>query len=286
MSFSIRRTSAPLGAIVTGLDPEGVSRGEAADLQRAFLKYGVLVFKGLVLDDDRQLELAKVFGEPQPTRLERFHLANQPLVMELSSKSEVNAPDYDPDPEAIVGALRWHSDSSYTETPHRGTLLRALVVPEVGGDTGWVDRTEVYRGLPYRLKCKLQGLRIIHSYAHTGRTTETLPDVSQPLVYAHPETDDPVLNISPSMALRIDGLAEDEGADLLASLIARLTEDSRIYRHHWDAGDVVVWDNWRTIHRAYGHPQKYPRVMRRTALKSDMRLGRWLGGAVALGQVA
>jgi taurine dioxygenase len=286
MSFSIRRTSAPLGAVVTGLEPGGMSRGEAADLQRAFLEHGVLVFKGLDIDDAGQLELAKVFGEPQPTRLERFHLANQPLVMELSSKSEANAPDYDPDPEAIVGALRWHSDSSYTESPFRGTLLRAIVVPAVGGDTGWVDRTGVYRSLPYHLKCKLQGLRIIHSYAHTGRTTETLPDVSQPLVYAHPETDYPVLNISPSMARRIEGLPEDEGAELLAWLIERLTDESCIFRHHWEAGDVVVWDNWRTMHRAYGHPQKYPRVMRRTALKSDMRLGRWLGPDVALEQVA
>ena len=286
MSFSIRRTSAPLGAIVTGLEPKGLSRGEAADLQRAFLEHGVIVFKGLDLDDEGQVELARVFGEPQPTRLPRFHLDDQPLVMELSSKSEAAAPDYDPDPDAIVGQLRWHSDSSYTETPHRGTLLRAIVVPEVGGDTGWVDRTEVYRSLPYGLKCKLQGLRIVHSYAHTGRTSENLPDVSQPLVYAHPETDQPVLNISPSMALRIDGLPKDEAAELLASLIAMVTDETRAYRHHWEAGDVLVWDNWRTVHRAYGHPQKYPRVMRRTALRSDMRLGRWLDGPAALGQVA
>ena len=88
------------------------------------------------------------------------------------------------------------------------------------------------------------------------------------------------------MALRIDGLPKDEAAELLASLIAMVTDEGRAYRHHWEAGDVLVWDNWRTVHRAYGHPQKYPRVMRRTALRSDMRLGRWLEGAAALGQVA
>ena len=276
MSFSIRRTSAPVGAIITGLDLDGLSRGEASDLYRAFLEYGVLVFKGMKVDDAGQIRLSNLFGEGELHPLEYLRLKDQPFLVDFASNGGQPVADDDPEADTIVNRLRWHTDSMYTETPLRGGLLRPIVLPPEGGDTGWIDTTAVYRALPYRIKVKIQGLQLVCSYAQTGGKAQPFPEVVHPLVFVHPEMDLPVLNITPSSAVRLLGLPPEEGAELLQYLIDFATRDELAYRHHWEPGDMVIWDNWRTMHRTYGHKKRYPRVVRRTSLKPDMRLGRYI----------
>jgi taurine dioxygenase len=285
MSFRISRTAAPVGAIVTGLDLDGLSRGEAAELYRAFLEYGVLVFKGMQVDDAGQIALSNLFGEAVIHPLEHLRVPGQPLLVDFKSKSEAFAKD-DPEGDVLIGQQTWHCDGMYTETPPRGGLLRAIVLPKEGGDTGWIDSLQVYRELPYRIKCKLQGLRVVQSYARTGHTAQVLPEIDHPILYAHPELDRPALAVSPSSAVRIVGLPEQEAAELLDYLIAFMTREERAYRHHWEPGDMVLWDNWRCLHRAYGHPKRYPRVVRRTSLKSELRLGRAIEADASVGQAA
>lgn len=276
----IRRTSAPLGAIVTGLVPGELSRAEIGDLYRAWLDHGVLVFKGLDVDVGQHLALSELFGEADLHPIEAIRHPAEPLLIVLAANGGRPVADDDPDADRIIGQIPWHADQIYTDTPNRGALLRAVTIAAEGGDTGWIDTAGLYRDLPYPMKCRLQGLRIIHSYAKThqsqsmvGGGADLFPDVIHPLVFVHPESGLPVLNISPSTAKAIVGPPAGEADELLAWLIDFATREERAYVHVWEAGDLVLWDNWRTIHRAYGHRKRYPRMMERTTIRSTMTLG-------------
>lgn len=289
MSLVIQRTTAPVGAFVSGADMSDLARGEASDLYRAFLDYGVLVFKGLKLGVKEHMRLTALFGEMDtPHPLPELRHEDEPsLTVLAANEGRAVAPD-DPEADKIIGQIPWHADKIYTATPNRGALLRAVVIPEKGGNTGWIDTARVYRRLPYKTKCRLQGLSIVHSYetAHRNQTmvkggAGVLPETIHPLVIVHPETDQPALNISPATATRLIGLPREEGQELLADLIAFATREEEAYVHEWEPGDLVAWDNLRAIHRAYGHAKRYPRVMHSMALKGDMTFGRQLANGAA-----
>ena len=277
----ITPTSAPVGAYVSDLDPRAISRAEAAELYRAFLDYGVLVFAGMEVDVAGQMALASLFGVPDdPHPMESLRHPEAPSLTVLTGNGGAPVPADDPDADRIIGAIPWHADRMYTPRPNRGALLCAKVIATEGGNTGWIDTARLYRSLPTRIKSRIQGLRIVHSYetshkkqSMVGGSSDFLPDTNHPLVFVHPESDVPVLNIAPATAKELIGLPADEGAELLDWLIEFATREDEAYVHRWKPGDVVAWDNWRAIHRAYGHAKRYPRVMHSLALKSEMTLG-------------
>lgn len=291
MALHITPTAAPVGAYVQGFRMD-LSRGEANALYRAFLDYGVLVFTDLELDVRIHMALGRLFGEADdPHPLEHLRHEAEPNLTVLTANGGNPVDPRDPDADRTIGAIPWHADRIYSDTPNRGALLRAIVIPAVGGQTGWIDTARVYRLLPDRIKAKLQGLRIVHSYATShrrqsmvGGAPDALPDSIHPLVYVHPETDMPVLNIAPATAREIVGLPRDEAEELLAYLVERATREEDAYVHNWNPGDVVAWDNHRAIHRAYGHPKRYPRVMHTLALKGRMKLGEMIKSPAAVGQ--
>jgi len=281
MSLVIQPTPAPVGAFVSGADMSDLAKGEASELYRAFLDYGVLIFKGLKLGVSEHVKLTSLFGEmddPHPL-VELRHEGVPGLTVLAANNGQPVAPD-DPEADRIIGQIPWHADKIYTSTPVRGALLRAVVIPQSGGNTGWIDTARVYRRLPYRIKCRIQGLSIEHSYetAHRNQSmvkggAGVLPATIHPLIIVHPETNQPALNISPATATRLIGLPDEEGRAFLDYLITFATREEDAYVHEWEPGDLVAWDNLRAIHRAYGHAKRYPRVMHSAALKGDMTLG-------------
>lgn len=284
MALNIRHTGAAVGAFVSGIDFGHISRGDAAELYQGFLEYGVLIFKGMKLDVAEHVKLSKLFGEMgEPHTLKELWLEEEPRITVLTANGGKPVAADDPDADTVIGQIPWHADKIYTANPNRGALLRAVVIPKAGGNTGWIDTARVYRSLPYAIKCRIQGLQIVHSYdtAHRVQSMVTggagiFPEVIHPLVIVHPESDKPALNISPATATRIVGLPDDEGAELLDYLIRFATREEEAYVHAWEPGDLVAWDNLRAIHRAYGHLKRYPRVVHSLSLKSEMRLGRLL----------
>jgi len=103
---------------------------------------------------------------------------------------------------------------------------------------------------------------------------EMLPESSHPLVFVHPENDMPVLALSPATTKEIIGLPKEEADELFDLLCKHVTSEENAYVHQWQPGDVVLWDNWRMLHRAYGHAKRYPRVMNSLPILGTMRLGR------------
>jgi taurine dioxygenase len=282
MAIAIHPMAAGVGATVTGFDRERVSPAEADALYRAFIDHGMLVFTGLDLDARTHMALARLFGEPEdPHPVAELRHKDEPNLRILAANGGQPVAADDPDADRIIGQIPWHADRAYTEYPARGALLRAIVIPAEGGRTGWIDTARAYRLLPRELKRRIQGLRIVHSYetSHSkqsmvGGRGDILPESSHPLVWVHPENDLPVLALSPATAKEIVGLPRAEGDALLEELIAHVTREETAYVHDWAPGDVVAWDNWRMIHRAYGHAKRYPRVMNSLQLKGPMRLGR------------
>jgi len=281
MGIEIHPNDQTIGARVTGFDRERISPAEAEALHAAFIEYGLLIFTGLDLDPKTHMALARLFGEPEePHPVEELRHKDEPNLRILAANGgQPVAPD-DPDADKIIGAIPWHADRAYTEYPTRGALLRALVIPDEGGRTGWIDTARASRSLPGALKQRLQGLRIVHSYetSHSkqsmvGGRGDILPESSHPLVFVHPENDLPVMFLSPATAKEIVGLPKAEGDALLENLIAHVTAEENAYVHDWAPGDVVAWDNWRMIHSALGHAKRYPRVMNSLQLKGPMKLG-------------
>jgi len=279
MSLHISPQS-PVGAVVEGFRPD-LPADEAKQLYRAFLEYGVLIFSDLELDVGVHMALGRLFGEPdEPHPLQELRHKDEPHVTVLSANGgKPVAPD-DPEADKRIGTIPWHADRLYTDTPNRGALLRAVVIPPTEGQTGWIDMARAYRTLPEQVKARLQGLRIIHSYATShrrqsmvGGTADALPDSIHPLVFVHPETDMPLLNIGPATAKEIVGLPKAEREELLDYLVAHATREEEAYIHDWKPGDLIAWDNYRAIHRAFGHAKRYPRVMHSLALKGKMKLG-------------
>lgn len=289
MPFTVRRTSAPTGAFVSGIDVARLSRAEASRLYGAFLEYGVLVFKDMELGVSDHLALAKLFGEPDdPHPLEELRLPEEPCITLLAANGGMAVRADDPEADRIVAAIPWHADKMYTPRPNRGALLRAVVRPEKGGNTGWIDTAYLYEALPETIKAKIQGLDIVHSYdvAHRAQSMVKggfgqFPATVHPLVIVHPETGRPALNLSPVSAERIVGLPEEEAAELLRYLIEFGTDEAHAYVHSWEPGDLVAWDNLRVIHRAYGHKQRFARVVHSLALRPRMALGRFVDEAQA-----
>jgi alpha-ketoglutarate-dependent 2,4-dichlorophenoxyacetate dioxygenase len=260
-----------------------LSEDEIRWLQDRLIKYPVLVFPDQPLTDDAHLRLARYFGEVSNyTALKGDQPANyDPTFVRISNVDEHG--DIYP---ASSRRLRysdanelWHSDLSIYEIPASASILlaRECVPDEEGGETEFADMRAAYEALSDTEKNKLDGMIAYHSmlysrrrYGFTDFNEDELAsavDVAHPLVRRHPDTHYKSLYLSAHIG-RFDGMSEEQSEELLARMMDLATQPDNIYCHHWSPGDVVIWDNQRTMHR--GRPYEktaHRRVMQRvTAL--------------------
>jgi taurine dioxygenase len=279
--------SPALGVEVHELDPKAISTPERAQLRQAYREHGVMLARGLDLTPEQHVELTRIFGEPDIHPIEKIRLSGQPEVIVLAAGPLGDDEGGHPGAEERVGEIAWHSDLTYTALPSRGALLYARVVPDEGGQTGWVDTAAVYDALPESTKQRIAGLDAVHGLGplqqaiqdaktpEDGSDSEDLPEFAEvvhPLVHRHPETGRRALNVSPAFMQRIVGLSPEESQALLEELTAFATQPRFTYFHSWQAGDLIAWDNWRTMHVATGHERRFRRVMHRTTLHGGERL--------------
>jgi len=158
-----------------------------------------------------------------------------------------------------LGNQLWHTDSSFRQRSAAWSMLHARVVPPTGGDTEFADTRAAYDALPDAMRSKLEGMvaehSIWHSRARLGGYTPTeeerglRPPARHPLVRRHPGSGRNALYIA-SHASHIVGMPVEEGQALLLELIEFATQPRFVYRHRWRIGDLVIWDNRCTMHRA------------------------------------
>ena len=181
------------------------------------------------------------------------------------------------EPEAGIG---WHTDYTYGKRPALCTILHAIEVPPEGSDTLLADLQAAWVALPADRQASLKGKVIHHSWAQLmrkrGYTTTpeqlaALPDVYHPMVRIVPETGHTSLWVAKGTAHEIVGVPNPQGLDLIQELVDFATQDRFVYRHKWRQGDLLFWDNRRTLHT--GTPfdmKKYTRHVRRTWVRGEI----------------
>jgi len=276
VAITIKYQDAPLGHEICGVDiARGVSDEDFAQIEKAFNNAGVVVIRDQRLTPDQQVAFSRRFGELERYPLGKFILPGYDEILVVSNIVE------DGKPIGLADAGRaWHSDMAFTEKPPRASLLYSLEVPRQDGkaigDTLFASTAAAWDGLPSGRRQQLAALKVrnsFSSYAVTktdGREKEgsAVPDVMHPLVRTHPMTGRKCLYFSERVTASIGELDRAETAELIAELIAHLTRPEYTYRHNWCEGDLVIWDNCSSMHKAifdYALPQR--RRMHRTTVK-------------------
>lgn len=258
MGITFRRLSFSVGAEVLGVDlASSVDDRTFAEIRRAFVDHGVLLFRGARIDRERHIAFSRRFGELD--RHESVPRDRDPEHPEILLVTNRPTPGGGVPPSAYTGQL-WHSDMSFTLAPAMGSLLRGVVVPPVGGDTMFANMVAAYEALSPGMRRMLEPLEAVHApeRKNADRSPEweaenrlINPPVAQPVVRVHPETGRKALYIGEKVK-RFLGMSEAESRPLLGFLIAHATQPRFTYRHAWRQDDLLLWDNRSTMHVALG----------------------------------
>jgi alpha-ketoglutarate-dependent 2,4-dichlorophenoxyacetate dioxygenase len=241
-------------------------------------EYAVLVFHDQPFADDEQLAFAQrldgeLHSKTGSRALRKSRLGNEALgdISNLDENGEIMKSD-DRRRMYGLGNRLWHTDASFQDPAGRYSMLSARAVPPVGADTEFADMRAAYDALPPETKAQLEGLRVHHSIAHSRQTLgfefsqqeqESLKGAVHPLIRTIPRSRRKSLYVA-SHASRIVDWPVPEGRLLLRDLMEHATQPEFVYRHAWRVGDLVIWDNRATMHRARPFDDsKYRRELRR-----------------------
>jgi taurine dioxygenase len=255
-TIGLRRLGPALGAELTGLD---LSRPAAiAAVEQALDEHAVVLVRGQRLAAETLAAFARGFGAPQFHVVERFRHPNAP---EISFISNVNA-EGKPDPFGNERATSWHTDATYEPRLPRLAMLHALEVPSAGGGTMFADMRAAYDALDPAMQQRLASMVGLHRFnsGPVGRlelyraevSGKQFDDQHHPAVLKHPRSGRPILFVNPSHAHGFVGEGRDEGWALVETLARHSTAERFVYHHHWQVGDLLIWDELATIHRGAG----------------------------------
>ena len=272
--IAVKRLGPQIGAEIQGVDVKTLDDAGFTAIYRAWLDHNVVVLPGQQLELDDFLRYSRRFGvvHPHPSKSTRHPEVPEITVLGVNKFGPDGALD-----QAIYrrGAEGWHTDGAYDQEPFKATQLYALAVPSRGGDTLFASMYAAYEALPPRLKARLDGRRGVFTYGGRRKATALLnPEdrdwtpVVHPIIRTHPETGRKALYFDPGKILAIEGLEADESDALIDELTDRMIQPEGEYRHRWRKGDVVIWDNRCSYHRAAGdYPPEEDRIHWRVSIK-------------------
>jgi len=255
-------------------------------IERAMDQYGVGVLPEQALDDERQVAFASLYGPLEVAPLVQGKTGTRGLGGKRIKHREIfDISNLDDDGRILdaddqraaysLGNQLWHTDSSFRQKSATWSMLHARIVPPDGADTEFVDTRAVYDALPDATKVRIEGLIAEHSIWHSRaklgnyvpneEERKSRPPAQHALVRHH-VSGRKALYIA-SHASHIIGMPVDEGRALLDELIAFATQPKFVYAHKWRVGDLVIWDNRCTLHRATPYEsQTHVRDLRRTTI--------------------
>jgi taurine dioxygenase len=272
--IEVRRLGPQIGAEIRGVDVKKLDDAGFTTIYRAWLDCNVIVVPGQELAIEDFLRYSGRFGRVQPHPSKMTRHPDYPEITLLGVDK------FGPDGALNLaiyrrGAEGWHTDGAYDEEPFKATQLYALAVPSAGGDTFFASMYAAYEALPPRLKERLEGRRGAFTYGGRRKATALLSEedrdwtpVFHPIIRTHPETGRKALYFDPGKILRIEGLDEPESDALIEELTGRMIQPEGEYRHQWRKGDVVIWDNRCSYHKAAGdYPPEEDRIHWRVSIK-------------------
>jgi taurine dioxygenase len=257
--MEIERQAGALGAYIRGIDlGHGVDDAIFAQLRAAFLEYHVICLRDQTLTPDQHMAFAKrwgpVFVHPYVPSVE-----GQPGMMEVT------------DPHPIT--TTWHQDTTHSKTPPRMSLLLARKVPQYGGDTAFANQHLAFERLSPGLQKMLEGLRALHrgtSMAKERGLDEGDVTALHPVVCRHPVTERKALFVNADYTKHFEGWTEEESRPLLEFLYAQCVRPELTYRHHWQVGDLLLWDNRSVQHAVIPDVGKGERILHRITIEGDV----------------
>lgn len=279
--FDVRPSGAPLGADVTGFPFHDFTPGDIAALRKAWAAHLVLRFRDTGLDDAAHIRFSAAFGPPvvHPRQMQQGkHAAHK----EILAISNLRNPDGSPAGDLGDGEVHWHTDTWFKERPPAGSFLRALQVPDAGGNTQFMNMYAVYDSLPSALKTAINSRCIHHQIVYDGRGDVRLgmtvpatddvrlwPGIDHPIVRTHPDSARRCLFLGGRRLASIVGLPPDESAAVLDALWGHVAAERFIWTQVWQAGDLVAWDNRCTMHRRDAFDPGSVRLMHRTTAEGE-----------------
>jgi taurine dioxygenase len=283
MALSVKKSGAALGAEIDFDLSRDISERQFGEIEAAFHDNIVVVFRGQTLPNDRHIEFSRRFGELEIHIVKKYLLADHPEILRISNIRDERG--------ELIGladaGLTWHTDTSYLKRPSRCSLLHAIEVPmrdgAAIGDTIFTNTIAAYEALPEGMKRRLDGRKAIHRYSERKRIEnsprpkltkaqlDATPDVAHPIVRTHPATGRKALYVTEGECIGIAGMPDEDGRPLIAELHAHCIRPEFQYRHKWQVGDLLMWDNATSMHLAicdYQLPER--RLMYRTTVIGDV----------------
>jgi alpha-ketoglutarate-dependent taurine dioxygenase len=253
-----------------------LSGAEAANIRKVLDERGVVFFRGLEISDEQQVAIARTLGDTVQTEGEGgiYKISLDPAVNQRATY--------------LKGSLFWHFDGALQPRPNLAALLRAIRLSETGGQTEFCNTYAAYDDLPEDEKKAIDKLRVVHSaersqyyvtpemsykeinfwQTYSGSADAPMaPRKSCPLVWTHQSGRKSLL--LGATADYVEGLSVEESRALLARLRDWCTQPQYVYRHEWQVGDLLIWSNTGTMHRALPYPLDSGRLMHRTILAGE-----------------
>ena len=279
----IERLSWTLGAEILDVDLSKPLAPEVVDgINQALNDNLIVLFRNQTLTPAEHVAASKQFGDLMVTPgLDRWVDKDYPEIFVVTNKRNKDGTLS----ETRHTARKWHSDQSFMKEPSKGSLLYCLEKPKLGGDTIFANMYLAYDALSDTFKKMLDGLEAVHDYAQysafkdgtraafTEDEFNKVPAVTHPVIRTHPETKKKLIYVNETLVANIKGMTEAESKPILEFLYDHLKNPNFTYRHKWQVGDVLFWDNRATQHLA---PADYDteqmdaeenhRLMRRTTI--------------------
>jgi len=265
--WDIHEPKPKIGAVIR-CDKETLLRGEkAAEIRELMEQRGVVVFPKIGMDDAEQIAFTKTLGTfAREIRGEEVYK----ITMDVAENAYA---DY------LKGAFFWHIDGTMSDMPILASLMTSKVLSEEGGDTDFCNTYAAYEDLPATRKKEIEGLRVVHSFWNSQLYHKPEPTSAQleewmalgtnelPLVWNHRSGRKSL--VIGNTAQYVVGMDVMESAKLLHGLRDWATSEPFCYRHEWSVGDLVIWDNTGTMHRATPYALDSGRMMHRTKLAGE-----------------
>lgn len=274
----VRPLSEALGGEVIGVDLAGpLDRAVIDGIKTAWDRCGVLLFRGQSLEPDAQIAFSRRFGPLQEVAQKQYQMSSRPEIFIIGNAEEGGRRVAD----HSVGRL-WHSDQSFIPFPALGSALYGVSCPPEGADTLFANSHTALETLDEATRLRLEGLHGVHSFTHyyealrqrdpsqppmTDERRAKYPDVLHPAVRRHPRTGRKALFVNPAYMTGFAELPVEEGTELAERLFAHQIQERFAYRHRWQDGDLVMWQNLGAIHVATPFDMdRYTRRMHRTTI--------------------
>ena len=265
MTLTIEPLHKQFGAQITGIDlTQTIDEGLVLQLRQCLADHAVLVLPKQALNPAQFQVFGQVFGELMPQQFKKYTLDDFPFI---GFNSTHDLPRKNG--KLQVRGENYHTDHSNELCPPRATSLVAVQIPSVGGDTQFVDVRQAYDDLSQELKEKIKGLHSMHvlqssrsprSFTKLSEEEKAkIPSHLQPLVIEHPVSGRSALYLNTGRMEGIQGMPEEEGYALINQMYAHATQSKYEYRHRWQVGDLVIWDNRSVMHQANADydPEEY-----------------------------